>query len=268
MSSETIDKVSNYCNLSLMDRKRYEESAKMLRALGHPMRLAMVEALRKRSWCVCELAAILGLGKSAASKHLSSLRQVGVIRMERQGTQVICTLAMPCVVDMMACSIDRQGRSSEEIQDCCSVEKEISMVSRQRIMFVCIHNSARSQMCEAFVRHFAADRFEVHSSGIESGKLNPLVVQAMAEIGLSMEGHHAKRAQEYIDRKEEFDYVVTVCDESSAERCPMFPGKHQRLHWGFPDPSAIQGTDEEKLVGIRVIRDAIKTKVESWLDQT
>ena len=71
-----------------------------------------------------------------------------------------------------------------------------------------------------------------------------------------------------IDRKEEFDYVVTVCDESSAERCPMFPGKHQRLHWGFPDPSAIQGTDEEKLVGIRVIRDAIKTKVESWLDQT
>jgi len=120
-------------------------------------------------------------------------------------------------------------------------------------------------MCEAFVRHYADNRFEVHSSGIESGKLNPLVVQAMAEIGISMDGHYAKPAQQYIDRNEEFDYVVTVCDESSAERCPMFPGKHIRLHWGFPDPSAIQGTDEEKLAGIRPIRDDIQRKVKAWL---
>lgn len=138
-------------------------------------------------------------------------------------------------------------------------------MGKTRIMFVCIHNSARSQMCEAFVRHLANDRFDVHSSGIESGKLNPLVVQAMAEIGISMEGQYAKPAKEYIDRGEVFDYVVTVCDESSAERCPMFPGKHQRMHWGFPDPSAIQGTDEEKLAGIRPIRDDIKERVETWL---
>ena len=120
-------------------------------------------------------------------------------------------------------------------------------------------------MCEAFVRHYADNRFEVHSSGIESGKLNPLVVQAMAEIGISMDGHYAKPAQQYIDRNEEFDYVVTVCDESNAERCPMFPGKHIRLHWGFPDPSAIQGTDAEKLAGIRPIRDDIQRKVKAWL---
>lgn len=136
---------------------------------------------------------------------------------------------------------------------------------KQRIMFVCIHNSARSQMCEAFVRHYAAERFDVHSSGIEAGKLNPLVVRAMTEIGVSMDGQYAKPAKEYIDRHEVFDYVVTVCDESSAERCPMFPGKHQRLHWGFPDPSAIQGTDEEKLAGIRPIRDAIREKILAWL---
>lgn len=141
-------------------------------------------------------------------------------------------------------------------------------MEKRRIMFVCIHNSARSQMCEAFVRHYAPERFDVHSSGIEAGKLNPLVVKAMKEIGISMEGHYAKPAKEYIDRNEAFDYVVTVCDESSAERCPMFPGKHQRLHWGFPDPSAIQGTDEEKLVGIRPIRDAIHTRVKEWLSET
>jgi arsenate reductase len=141
-------------------------------------------------------------------------------------------------------------------------------MEKRRIMFVCIHNSGRSQMCEAFVKHYAPERFDVHSSGIEAGKLNPLVVAAMEEIGISMEGHYAKPAKEYIDRKEVFDYVVTVCDESSAERCPMFPGKHQRLHWGFPDPSAIQGTDEEKLVGIRPIRDAIHTRVKEWLSET
>jgi len=141
-------------------------------------------------------------------------------------------------------------------------------MNKTRIMFVCIHNSARSQMCEAFLRHYAGDRFDVHSSGIESGKLNPLVVQAMDEIGISMDGHYAKPAREYIDRNEKFDYVITVCDESSAERCPMFPGNHIRLHWGFPDPSAIPGTDEEKLAGIRPIRDAIRQRVLGWLESS
>jgi arsenate reductase len=138
-------------------------------------------------------------------------------------------------------------------------------MEKTRIMFVCIHNSARSQMCEAFVRHNAGNRFDVHSSGIEAGKLNPLVVQAMAEIGISMEDQYAKPAKEYIDRNEAFDYVVTVCDESSAERCPLFPGKFTRMHWGFPDPSALTGSDEEKLKAIRPIRDAIQKRVTEWL---
>lgn len=120
-------------------------------------------------------------------------------------------------------------------------------------------------MGEAFLRHLAGDRFEVASAGIEAGKLNPLVVQAMAEQGVSMEGHYAKKAQDYVDRGEHFDYVITVCDESNAERCPMFPGKHVRIHWGFPDPSALTGTDEEKLAGIRPIRDAIEGKVREFI---
>ncbi len=138
-------------------------------------------------------------------------------------------------------------------------------MSKPRVMFICIHNSGRSQIGEAYMRHLAGDRFEVHSAGIEAGKLNPLVVASMAEVGISMEGHYAKKAQEYVDRGEHFDYVITVCDESNAERCPMFPGKHTRLHWGFPDPSAITGTDQEKLAGIRPIRDAIGAKVKEWL---
>jgi len=138
-------------------------------------------------------------------------------------------------------------------------------MEKKRVMFICIHNSGRSQMGEAFLRHLAGDRFEVASAGIESGKLNPLVVKAMEEVGVSMKGHFAKKAQDYVDRGEHFDYVVTVCDESNAERCPMFPGKHVRMHWGFPDPSALPGTDEEKLAGIRPIRDAIEAKVKEFI---
>lgn len=138
-------------------------------------------------------------------------------------------------------------------------------MEKKRVLFVCIHNSGRSQMGEAFLRAIAGDRFEVASGGIESGKLNPLVVRAMEEVGVSMEGHYAKRAQDFVDRGERFDYVVTVCDETSAERCPLFPGRHQRLHWGFPDPAALSGTDEEKLAGIREIRDAIEAKVREFV---
>ena len=122
-------------------------------------------------------------------------------------------------------------------------------------------------MGEAFLRSFAGDRFEVHSAGIEEGRLNPLVVKSMEEIGIGMEGHFSKKASDYVERGEHFDYVITVCDESNAERCPMFPGKHERIHWGFPDPSAItagKGTDEEKLALIRPIRDAIGERVREW----
>jgi arsenate reductase len=138
-------------------------------------------------------------------------------------------------------------------------------MEKKRVMFICIHNSGRSQIGEAFLRHLAGERFEVASAGIEAGKLNPLVVKAMAEKGVNMEGHYAKKAQDYVDRGEHFDYVITVCDESNAERCPMFPGKHVRMHWGFPDPSALTGTDEEKLAGIRPIRDAIEGKVREFI---
>ncbi len=139
-------------------------------------------------------------------------------------------------------------------------------MEKKWVMFICIHNSGRSQMGEAFLRHYAGNRFEVFSAGIEQGSMNPLVVKAMAEIGIGMEGQYAKKAQDFVDRGEHFDYVITVCDESNAERCPMFPGKHKRMHWGFPDPSALKGTEEEKLAGIRPIRDEIGKMVKAWAD--
>ncbi len=135
---------------------------------------------------------------------------------------------------------------------------------KQRILFVCIHNSARSQMAEAFVNTLCPENFEAQSAGIEPGKLNPVVVQAMAELGIDIARNPTKSTAEFIRRGDLFQFVITVCDETSAERCPTFPGGAQRLHWGFPDPSSFTGTPEEKLAGTREVRDAIKMRIETW----
>ena len=137
---------------------------------------------------------------------------------------------------------------------------------KAKVLFVCIHNSARSQMAETFLNKYCGDCFEAQSAGIEPGKLNPIVVEAMREKGFDLSQNKTKSVQQMIDSKQDFKYVVTVCDEASAERCPVFPGKTTRLHWGFPDPSALQGTPEEKLARTRVIRDEIETKIKSWCE--
>ena len=136
-----------------------------------------------------------------------------------------------------------------------------------KVLFLCIHNSARSQMAEEILRKLAGDRFEVTSAGIEPGKLNPFVVTVLREIGISIDGKKTRAVTDLIKTKREFDYVITVCDEASAERCPMFPGKSTRLHWGFEDPSAFKGSDGEKLIKTRAIRDQIYRKIEGWLKE-
>lgn len=137
-------------------------------------------------------------------------------------------------------------------------------MSKSKLLFVCIHNSARSQMAEAFLNVLCRDRFEAKSGGIEAGSLNPLVVVSMAEIGIDISAQRSKKALDFIAAGELFDYVITVCDESSAERCPVFPGGSKRLHWGFTDPSGFVGSDEEKIERTRVVRDAIKARVQEF----
>jgi arsenate reductase len=133
---------------------------------------------------------------------------------------------------------------------------------KKNVLFVCIHNSARSQMAEAFLNQVCGDEFEAHSAGIEPGKLNPVVVEVMKEAGIDISGNLTKGVFDFIKSGQMFAYVITVCDEASAEHCPIFPGVTTRLHWSFPDPSAFQ--DAEKLAKTREVRDAIKEKIEQW----
>ena len=137
-------------------------------------------------------------------------------------------------------------------------------MSKIKVLFVCVHNSARSQMSEAFINHYFGDRFEAESAGLEPGKLNPIVVDAMKQIGIDISGNKTKSVFDYFKRGKMYRYVITVCDKTAAERCPIFPGVAETIHWSFPDPSALRGTYEEKLDGTKKIRDEIKDKIKKW----
>jgi arsenate reductase len=134
-------------------------------------------------------------------------------------------------------------------------------MKKKKILFVCVHNSARSVMAEAFVNQLCGDEYEASSAGLEPGTLNPIVAQVMAEIGLDVSGHQPRAVFDAIKSGERFAAIVTVCDGAAAERCPIFPGVTERLHWGFPDPSALSGSREEKLEATRAIRDHIKEHI-------
>ena len=140
-------------------------------------------------------------------------------------------------------------------------------MEKKKVLFVCIHNSARSQMAEAFLNALGGDRFVAESAGMEPGELNPLVVEVMKEIGLDISGNQTKSVFDFVKQGRLFLYVITVCDETSGDRCPVFPGYAKRLHWNFPDPSALEGTQEEKLAQTRIIRDQIRKKIENWIKE-
>lgn len=131
-------------------------------------------------------------------------------------------------------------------------------MNKQRVLFVCTHNSARSQMAEGFLRHSSGDRFEVHSAGTEAGHLRPEAVTVMSELGIDISGQTSKTLTQFLD--EPWDFVITVCDDAN-ESCPVFPGAATRTHWSFPDPSKAEGSDEERLAVFRDVRDQIIRRI-------
>ncbi len=134
--------------------------------------------------------------------------------------------------------------------------------SRPKVLFLCTHNSARSQMAEGLLRHLAGDRFEVHSAGTEATSVRPEAVRVMAEIGADISGQESKTLERYLG--ESFEYVITVCDDAN-EACPVFPGARNRLHWSFEDPSQATGDDEERLEVFQKVRDRIRSRIEEEL---
>ena len=136
-----------------------------------------------------------------------------------------------------------------------------------KVLFVCVHNSARSQMAEAFVNNLASDKFIAESAGIEPGKLNPYVVNVMSEIGIDISSNRTKDVFEFVRAGKHFNFVITVCEREAAEKCPIFPGISKRLEWSFRDPSKLSGTEDEILEQTRIIREEIKLQVVQWIKE-
>jgi arsenate reductase len=135
------------------------------------------------------------------------------------------------------------------------------------ILFVCIHNSARSQMAEAFLNYYDGKSLIAESAGLEPGKLNPHAVKVMAEIGIDISQKGTQEVFHLFKQGRLFQAVITVCDEASAEGCPIFPGVVRRLGWSFPDSSGFTGTEEEILENTRKVRDQIKEAVLAFIDE-
>lgn len=138
-------------------------------------------------------------------------------------------------------------------------------VIKNKVLFVCVHNSARSQMAEELLRKIAGDRFEVESAGLEPGTLNPHVVTVLKGEGIDISGKKTVSAFDLLKQGRFYTYVITVCDETSAETCPIFPGCREKFHWSFPDPSTFTGSDDEKIAKIRAVKEQIKEKIVEWV---
>lgn len=138
----------------------------------------------------------------------------------------------------------------------------------ERILFICVHNSGRSQMAAAFLNQFGQGRFEAESAGFTPTIVNPLVVKVMAEEGIDLSDAKTNDVFDYFREGRLYSHVITVCDDAHEKECPLFPGLVSRAHWPFTDPESLTGSEEKKLAELRTIRDAIRAKVREFIDAT
>lgn len=136
-----------------------------------------------------------------------------------------------------------------------------------RVLFICEHNSARSQIAEAYLKKYGAGKFEAESAGLEAGVLNPLVVEVLFEEGIDISHNTTESVLRLYQQERQYDIIITVCSPEVSEKCPVFPGKALRLNWPFPDPSRLSGDPEKVMTDLRVIRNQIKYKVMDFVTE-
>lgn len=135
---------------------------------------------------------------------------------------------------------------------------------KEKVLFVCIHNSARSQMAEAFLKQYAGQRFEVDSAGFEPGVLNPVVVKVMKDVGIDISQNRTTSVFDLLKKGKVYDFVITVCSEAQSDKCPVFPGMH-KINWEFDDPSSFEGDEKERICRTKKVRDEIKARIQEWI---
>ena len=138
---------------------------------------------------------------------------------------------------------------------------------KRRVLFFCVHNSARSQMAEAWLRHLGGEAFEVESGGLEPGTVKPLMIAAMREVDIDLSKKRTQSVFDVFKSGRTFDYVIALCDEANAKRCPVFPGAAKLLHWDFPERPKQRQVEAEQLPHFRKVRDLIKDRVTTWMTE-
>lgn len=140
------------------------------------------------------------------------------------------------------------------------------MQSKERVLFICVHNSARSQMAEEYLRYYGGELFEVESAGLEPGTLNPYVVEVLKEDGIDISEKQTRKVWDLYKAGNLYSYVITVCSREAEEKCPLFPGVTHRINWPFPDPGKFTGGKEEILYKTREVRDVIKEMILQFIE--
>jgi protein-tyrosine-phosphatase len=231
-----------------------------LKLLAHELRWRLVEALARSDRRVQELVALVGEPHNLVSYHLRRLRDQALVSERRSaadGRDVYYSLDLDRLKGLyFAAGESLHPGISDRPQE--ASDAEVGDSRRVRVLFLCTHNSARSQMAEGLLRHLGGDQVEVHSAGTVATRVHPLAIAAMAAKSIDIGGQRSKHMDEFAGQ--EFDYVVTVCD-NARESCPVFPGDPERIHWSIADPSAVEGDEATRLHAFQVAADELITRI-------
>ena len=236
-----------------------------LKLLAHDIRWRILLALSRSDYRVEELVKQVKHPHNLVSYHLKRLRLQNLLR-ERRSSADSRDIYYSLNLDQFRQLYFQTGQSLHPAIGDSSpqphAETEISNHSPIRILFLCTHNSARSQMAEALLRKIAGDRVEVFSAGSEPTSIHPLAIKVMSEIGIDLTQHRSKHLNEFVGQH--FDYIVTVCDRV-REVCPVFPGDPEQIHWSFPDPVAIEGSKQTQEKGFVNTANQLTTRIKYLL---
>lgn len=232
-----------------------------LKLLAHELRWSLLEALARSDRRVQELVELVGEPANLVSYHLRRLRDQALVKERRSaadGRDVYYSVDIERLRGLYFATGETLHPGLAESAFAEPAAASTRSTQPARVLFLCTHNSARSQMAEGILRHLAGDRVEVHSAGTEVTRVHPLSVTAMARKGIDISQHWSKHMDEFLGQR--FDYVVTVCD-NARESCPTFLGDPERIHWSIADPSAVEGDDATQLRAFIAAADELMGRI-------
>ena len=232
-----------------------------LKLLAHEMRWSLLEALARSDRRVQELVELVGEPANLVSYHLRRLRDQAVVRERRSaadGRDVYYSVDLERLRGLYFATGESLHPGFAESTPQSETDTSVPASRRVRVLFLCTHNSARSQMAEGILRHLAGDRVEVQSAGTVVTRVHPLSIAAMANKGIDISRHSSKHMDELAGQT--FDYVITVCD-NARESCPIFPGDPERIHWSIADPSAVEGDEAQRLHAFTAAADELMGRI-------